>query len=161
MHRRRLQFAHLGDSVAECQELLKSGYTRAGNWSLGQACRHLRLTYDASIDGYPTWMSLFAPVRPLMRRLLLPRLLRGDSPAGISTVSIFVPPADLIDTEEVLAYSASIERFQRHDGHLHPHPGFGRLEHSAFEQFHAAHAAHHLGFLTQNRSEEEPVGSGR
>ena len=131
-----------------------------GNWSLGQACRHLRLTYDASIKGYPKWMSLFAPARPLMRWLLLPRLLRGDSPAGIRTVAIFVPPADLDDAAEVIAYSESVERFQRHDGYLHPHPGFGKMDHSAFEQFHAAHAAHHLGFLTPNRREEKPVGSG-
>jgi hypothetical protein len=104
-------------------------------------------------------MSLFAPVRPLLRWLLLPRLLRGDSPAGIKTGAIFVPPADVYDAEEVKAYSESVARFQRHQGKLHPHPGFGRFEHLAFEQFHAAHAAHHLGFLNPSPRGDEDKAS--
>ncbi|MEL6104906.1 MAG: DUF1569 domain-containing protein, partial [Planctomycetota bacterium] len=39
-----------------------TGYQMHGNWTLAQVCRHLRLTQDASIDGYPGWMSLFMPL---------------------------------------------------------------------------------------------------
>ena len=147
MQRRQLVFKGLEEAVTECQALLDSGYQRGGNWTLAQACRHLRLTQDASINGYPPWMSLFAPVRPLIRWLLLPRLLRGDSPAGIRTAAIFLPPEDMQDQVELNEFTKSVERFQQHTGYLYPHPGFGKLERSQLEEIHAAHAAHHLGFL--------------
>ena len=78
---------------------------------------------------------------------MLKRLLSGNSPSGIKTAKIFVPPADIDDEEGLSLYLESIERFQDYQGALHTHPGFGRLRHSEFEQFHACHAAHHLSFL--------------
>jgi hypothetical protein len=147
MARRDLHFDTLSDAVAECQRLLESGYIRTGKWSLGQACRHIRLTVDASIDGYPKWMSIAAPVRPVLRWLLLPRFLRGDSPAGIKTAAMFVPPENLDDSDEVAQFADSVTRFTGHDGYLYPHPGFGKLDPELLERFHAAHAAHHLSFL--------------
>ncbi|QDV40608.1 hypothetical protein Enr13x_04140 [Stieleria neptunia] len=72
---RDLKFETLGEAVDDARQLLASGYVRQGNWSLAQICRHLVLVQDPSVDGYPAWMSLFAPLRPLMRRLLLPKCL--------------------------------------------------------------------------------------
>ena len=132
--------------------LLDTGYTKHGNWSLGQVCRHMSLTVDASIDGYPWWMSLAAPIRPLVRWLMLPKLLRGDSPAGLKTAPLFVPPGDISDADEVAVFAKSVKRLREHDGYLYPHPGFGKLAPDLLEQFHAAHAAHHLGFLTSSDS---------
>lgn len=147
MNRRKLEFATLDDAVNEAHQLLRSGYQRAGNWSLAQACRHLRLTFDASIDGYPWWMSVAWPLRPIIRWLMLDRILRGDSPTGLKTAGMFVPPDNLEDREEFEAFSKSVERFKSHDGYLHPHPGFGKFKKEKLEQFHAAHSAHHFGFL--------------
>ncbi|QEG20447.1 DUF1569 domain-containing protein [Mariniblastus fucicola] len=146
--RRSLHLVKLADTVAESKRLLQSGYQKNGNWSLGQICRHLRLTIDANVNGYPKWMSLALPIRPVMRWLLLPRLLRGDSPSGIKTASIFVPQNDLNDAAEVELFATSVANFLNHDGRLFPHPGFGRLSKSQFEHFHAAHASHHLSFLS-------------
>ena len=73
--RRSLTFDGLADAVAECEKLLESGYRMNGRWTLAQICRHLRLIQDRNIDGFPGWMSLFAPIRPLVRWLFLPRLL--------------------------------------------------------------------------------------
>lgn len=147
MQRRDLSFQSLEDSIAECERLLRSGYDRKGKWSLGQICCHLRLAQDASMDGYPRWMSLFAPIRPVFRRLLLPRLLRGDSPTGIRTARHFVPPESLEDAAEVMAFAASVKRYRQHQAPLHAHPGFGKFDHQGFEKLHTVHAAHHLGFL--------------
>ncbi|MCM2369268.1 DUF1569 domain-containing protein [Aporhodopirellula aestuarii] len=144
---RELRFDHLGAAVDEARELLRSGYTRQGNWSLGQICRHLILVQDPSVDGYPKWMSLFVFMRPVMRRLLLPKVLGNDSPRGIRTASIFVPPADVNDAAEVDAFAKSVERFHAHVGDYAPHPAFGKQSREMIERIHACHAAHHLRFL--------------
>ncbi|TWU10328.1 hypothetical protein Pla52o_57020 [Novipirellula galeiformis] len=146
--RRELKFNELTDAVSECERLLGSGYVRNGNWSLGQICRHMKLTIEANMHGYPTWMSILGyPLRPLLRWLVLPRLLSGHSPSGVKTAPMFVPPMDLDDATEVSAFTACVLKFQSNTGPLHPHPGFGPMDRDGFNQFHAAHAAHHLRFL--------------
>ena len=125
---RTLEFKQLEESVSEAQDLLRLGYNRNGNWSLGQICRHLRLVQDPSIDGYPGWMSLFAFLRPIMRRLLLPRLLGSQSPRGIPTAATFEPGIDLDDASEVEHYSTSVRRLTAHQGDFVPHPAFGKLD---------------------------------
>ncbi len=145
--RRRLEFPKLEMAITDAGQLVSYGYDQLGNWTLAQICCHLRLTVDASIDGYPRWMSLFAPVRPVFRWLLLPRILRGDSLSGLPTSSIYVPPQGLADAEELELLDASVRRFSQHTGRLHAHPGFGVADRAGLERIHAAHAAHHLGFL--------------
>lgn len=144
---RQLDFGDLNDAVTEARTLLSNGYSKHGHWSVGQICRHLVLVQDSSVDGYPKWMSFFAFLRPVMRRILLPKVLSGDSPRGIRTASMFVPPADLDDAREVEAFAASVARFYAHVGDYAPHPAFGRLPRERIEQIHSAHAAHHLRFL--------------
>jgi hypothetical protein len=102
----------------EARRLLESGYERHGNGSLGQICRHLRLVQDPSIDGFPKWMGWFAFLRPLMRRFLLPKLLRGASPTGydpsgliarasgpVSMKSAAFPPLGLVRRRNWIASS--------------------------------------------------------
>ncbi len=144
---RALHFGDLDLAVAEAKLLLRHGYVRHGKWTLGQICCHLRLTQDCSLDGYPRWMSLFAFARPLMRRLLLPRILVHDSPRGIPTLPSFMPASNVTDKNEVDLFAASVQRFKGYHGPLHPHPAFGRLDRSRMEEVHCAHAAHHLRFL--------------
>ena len=150
---RNLRFENLDTAVADARLLLREGYTRQGNWTLGQICRHLTLVQDPSVDGYPKWMSLFAFMRPIMRRFLLPKILGDDSPRGIRTSSMFVPPENVDDASEVEAFAKSVERFHRHVGEYHPHPAFGKQSRDMIEQIHSAHAAHHLRFLTPSNPE--------
>jgi hypothetical protein len=145
---RELTFDDLNAAVEDARRLLRAGYTRHGNWTLGQICRHLTLVQNPSVDGYPKWMSLFAFLRPVMRRFLLPKVLSGDSPRGIRTASMFVPPADLEDAREVESFATSVARFQAHAGDYAPHPAFGRQSRERIEEIHAFHAAHHLRFLS-------------
>lgn len=144
---RDLKFATLEEAVVDARQLLASGYVQHGNWNLGQICWHLRTVQDPSIDGYPWYFSLFAFLRPIVRRTLMPRVLSGDSPKGIRTAPVFVPASELNDDEEVAAFEESVERFLGHQGTFYPHPGFGRLDRETLHRIHAAHAAHHLRFL--------------
>lgn len=144
---RELRFTTLEEAVVDARKLLEFGYVQRGNWTLGQICWHLRTVQDPSIDGYPWFFSLFAFLRPIVRRTLMPRVLRGDSPRGIRTAPIYVPANELNDHEEVEAFEKSVERFLQHQGTFHPHPGFGRLDRETLHLIHAAHAAHHLRFL--------------
>jgi hypothetical protein len=144
---RTLQFESLNQAADEATRLLQGGYIAHGNWSLGQICLHLRLVQDPSIDGYPKWMSLFAFLRPFMRRILLPKALSSNPPRGIRTMGTFQPGTEVEDRREVEQFVASVERFLRYPGAYYPHPAFGRLSRDQLEQVHAAHAAHHLRFL--------------
>lgn len=146
--RRELIFDDLDDAVAECRRLLDNGYQQYGAWTLGQMCQHIRLTMEANMRGYPTWMSaLGLPLRPALRRFALPRLLAGKSINGVRTAGMFVPPAGLDDASELGAFVACVEEFKAGTGPLHPHPGFGRMTREEFNRFHAGHTAHHLSFL--------------
>ncbi len=147
---RLLKFADLVAAAAEAEALLASGYRQQGKWSLGQICRHLCLVQDPSIDGYPRWMSFFAFLRPIVRRILLPKILSDDSPRGIPTSAVFQPPSGLDDRIEVHRFVNSVARFRDHVGGFTAHPGFGRLDRETLQRVHSAHAAHHLRFLTPN-----------
>lgn len=144
-----LRLNSLDEVIPECERLLKSGYEMTGRWTLGQMCNHVRLTMEANMNGYPRWMTtLGLPLRPFLRKLALPRLMDGRSIKGVKTAGMFVPPSGLDDSEEVRKLEACIEDFSRSASPLHAHPGFGRMSHDEFGRFHAAHAAHHLSFLT-------------
>ena len=78
-------------------------------------------------------------------------LLAGKSPKGIPTAPVFAPPSDIDDAQEVEAFARCVEKFMSWEGLLHPHPAFGSMSHDEGEKFHAAHMAHHLGFLEMDR----------
>ncbi len=146
--RRELRLQTLDDAVLECGRLLETGYQQNGNWTLGQMCRHNRLTMESNMRGYPAWMSaLGLPLRPLLRRFALPRLLAGNSLNGVRTAGMYVPPAGLDDSAELERFARCVEAFQRSTSPLHAHSGFGRMSREQFDRFHAAHTAHHLSFL--------------
>ena len=146
--RRSLKFTCLHEAIDECESLLETGYTKSGNWSLAQICCHIRLTMERNMDGYPIWMTVLGfPLRPLLRRFMLPRLLAGNSPNGIRTARIFVPPNNGVDDREVDQLKRCIAEFIGTHESMYAHPGFGMMSNQEFNQFHASHAAHHLSFL--------------
>lgn len=146
--RRKVSLVDLAEVVAETRSLLEIGYSMSGQWTLGQICCHMRTTIQANMDGYPKWMVIVGyPLRPILRWLALPRLLNGGAPQGIKTAGMFVPPANLDDEDEVEKLEQCVSLFLSSKKPLHAHPGFGSMDRVAFEKFHSAHAAHHLGFL--------------
>lgn len=152
--RRKLLFTDLNQVIGEAESLLSSGYSMAGRWTLGQICNHMRTTIEANMDGYPKWMLILGyPIRPILHWLVMPQFLKGNSPKGIKTAGMFVPPENLDDAEEVQRLKQCVSRFLSSNQPLHAHPGFGKMSKDGFEKFHAAHSAHHLGFLIPNRPE--------
>ncbi|MEM1225263.1 MAG: DUF1569 domain-containing protein [Planctomycetota bacterium] len=146
--RRQLAMTRLDEATAESESLLASGYSRSGNWSLAQICLHLRLTIETNMHGYPRWMTILGlPLRPILRSWVLPKLLAGDSPSGIRTANIFIPPDDVDDAKEVDRFKTCVASFLESRRPMHAHPGFGSMTNQEFDHFHAAHAAHHLSFL--------------
>lgn len=147
--RGNLSFKTLANALDDAESLMDTGYTKSGNWTLGQMCRHLRLTIECNMNGYPKWMTILGfPLRPFLRFFLLSRLLNGDSPAGIKTAKVFVPAENLNDKDELMALKDCIAMFMESTEPMHAHPGFGKMTKREFEAFHAAHAAHHFRFLT-------------
>jgi len=152
--RHDLKLSTLDEVIAECDRLLNSGYEMSGKWTLAQMCNHVRLTMESNMRGYPRWMTLLGlPLRPFLRKFALPRLLAGNSIKGVKTAGMFVPPSGLDDTDEVQRLNTCIQEFGSYTSPLHAHPGFGRMSHQEFGRFHAAHAAHHLAFLTPSDQE--------
>lgn len=146
--RSTLKFESLNDMLLDTESLLASGYTRSGNWSLGQICNHLRLTMESNINGYPLWMvALGYPLRPILRWYALPKLMAGKSPKGLPTAPMFIPANGLDDATEIAQLKDCVATFLQTNRPMHPHPGFGAMTNEAFAAFHAAHAAHHLCFL--------------
>ncbi len=146
--RRELKFECLDDAIEECERLIQNGYTKSGKWSLAQICCHLRLTIESNMNGYPLWMTLLGyPLRPVLRSFVLPKLLDGNSPNGIKTARMFIPPDDLNDAYEVDRFKTCVSRFGASSDSMHAHPGFGNMTNRQFDLFHASHAAHHLSFL--------------
>ncbi len=146
--RRELELKNLIEAVEECRALYESGYEATGKWSLGQMCNHIRLTIESNMSGYPKWMTILGyPLRPVLRRFALPRLIAGRSINGVRTAGMYVPSSGLEDAIELDKFEQCVEQFLNSTGALHPHPGFGKMSREEFNCFHAAHAAHHLSFL--------------
>ena len=159
MEKRNLRFETLAEAVDETKRLLDQGYVPHGKWSLGQICRHLALIQDGNVDGFPKWFSLFAFVRPFAKAIFLKKIMNGNSPNGLPTAPMYNPPKGIVDAVEVALYEASVERFLKHEGEYHPHPGFGRLSRSEMEKLHAMHAAHHLSFLEPDNGQKKSENS--
>ena len=146
--RRELILNNLDEALVECRRLHQSGYEAKGKWSLGQICNHIRLTMESNMRGYPKWMTAMGyPLRPVLRKLALSRLLAGRSINGVRTAGRFVPDSGLDDAGELELFERCVKDFTNSTEPLHAHPGFGNMSRDKFNNFHAAHAAHHLSFL--------------
>ncbi len=151
MSRRTLVFDNLDAAVADARHLMVAGYTRAGNWSLGQACGHLAAWVRYLIDGFPpiplpVRVGLWA-LRNTIGKAKKAEYLAGKMPAGKPTLSVTVPPADADDVAGVTEYEAAIERLKKFGGTPHPSPLLGLVTRDELERLTCVHAAHHLSFL--------------
>ena len=51
--RRKISFASLDAAISDAEQLLSSGYEKAGNWNFGQVCGHLENWLSYPMDGFP------------------------------------------------------------------------------------------------------------
>jgi len=148
--RRELAFSSLDQVMPEVDRLL-AGYSKVGNWSLGQMCNHLTSGITGSVEGFP----LQAPW--LLRKTLGRRIIRGILKEGKMREGVQIPEAirpkpGLDDRAEAEALRAAIRLFAAHHGPLAAHPLGPPLSRSEWERLHSIHCAHHLSFAIPDRS---------
>ena len=141
--RRKLKFASYDELLADDR---LSSVKALGNWSPGQAFRHLARAYNSSIDGF----SITFPMHfRLIGRVFRKKLLTMQMPAGFklsaSNAKAMVPPPT--PTEEGAAeLRAAVARLQNEPKRA-PHPMLGTLTREEWDRAHLAHASLHLSFL--------------
>ena len=142
--RRQLHFDSLDEVLTEAEAMLKCGYERTGNWSLGTMGDHLGRALIYSCEGFPkTWPR---PIQWVARGLSLRGILRRKTfhwrvPAPISV------NRKTTDEEGVACLSRGIEQFQEPGALLFPHIMLGELTRQQWLQFHLWHCEHHFSFL--------------
>jgi hypothetical protein len=144
--RRKLKFASYEELVADVDRLTSGPVKTLGNWSPGQAFRHLAIAYNGSIDGFT--MTFPLPLR-LMGKLFRKKLLSTPMPAGFKLpaagAKAMVPPPT--PTEEGAAeLRAAIARLEREPRRA-KHPVFGTITNEEWDTVHLTHASLHLSFL--------------
>jgi hypothetical protein len=155
--RRDLRFDTLADAVREARHALAAGYTRAGNWSLGQVCHHLALWIRYPLDGFPRLTLWERPLAWSVRNTFGPKMLRrvingARVPRGIPAPLWTVPPASVPDAEGVDAYETQVGRLNEYAGVPYPSPLLGPLSGDELRAISRIHAAHHLSFLIPNNA---------
>ena len=153
--RRKLSFSSLDDAVQEAERLLKNGYGKVGNWSLGQCCGHLAEWLTYPIDGFPRMPLLLRPIFFAMRNTFAPKLMRKTLASGsmrdkLPTIPESVPAADVDDAVQLELFRQAVKRWQEYGGPLHPSPLLGDVNRECWNDGQCLHAAHHLGFLLPN-----------
>jgi hypothetical protein len=144
--RRKLKFASYEELLADVDRLTSGPVKTLGNWSPGQAFRHLAIAYNGSIDGFT--MTFPLPLR-LMGKLFRKKLLSTPMPAGFKLpaagAKAMVPPPT--PTEEGAAeLRAAIARLEREPRRA-KHPVFGTITNEEWDTVHLTHASLHLSFL--------------
>ncbi|MGE3821922.1 MAG: DUF1569 domain-containing protein [Isosphaeraceae bacterium] len=146
MTQRALNFSTYDEAIAEIERLERTPHQRLGNWSLGQACRHLSYFYRGSLDGFGFMLPW--PIRRFMGKPLLRKILHGQPlPVGARTIPKSVPPPTVDEASEIAEAKASLARLRDATEPLHPSPLFGSLSPEEWRGMHLRHTAHHLGFL--------------
>ncbi|MEL7238242.1 MAG: DUF1569 domain-containing protein [Planctomycetota bacterium] len=152
--RRQLTFATYGDAIAEAERLLAGGYRQAGNWTLGQNCRHLADFMRYSLDGFPTKLRLPWPITAMLRWMFFrEKQMAKPMPAGMPTAPFLkqTEPAD--DAELVAEFVKQCRRVDAQQGEFQKSPIVGRAEPSLWKRVHLKHAELHLGMLVPETAE--------
>jgi len=146
LERRTVRYETLQDLVNEARQLAERGYSRAGEWSLGQVCNHLAGAINMSRDGFPS--GLPRPMRPIMRLVLFGRMRkRIPIRLRVPTLPSLQPPADIADEEAIDRLSAAIARFNEPGATFAASPVLGKLTAEEWNVFHLWHSEHHMSFL--------------
>jgi hypothetical protein len=148
--RRTPRFHNYDELLADAQALLANGYERQGNWSLGQACRHVASTMEKSLDGFPdraSWLFEFAARTFVLPNILKHRQFNRRFPAP----TYLLPPDGEDDRAGIEAMRSAAARLKAHPGELQRHPVFGKLTRSQWQELHLWHSEHHLSYLVPKK----------
>ncbi len=152
---RQLRFQSLDEVVQDVDHLASSGYSRGGNWSLGQASGHLAQWASFPMDGFPKPP---LPIRMIfsllkvtgMTKRMAENIFKEGFKPGTPTFKPTVPPSSIGDQEGIDQLKSVYERMKSFEAKLHPSPLFGEMSRADFEKATLLHADHHLAFLKPN-----------
>ncbi|HEY1687157.1 MAG TPA: DUF1569 domain-containing protein [Tepidisphaeraceae bacterium] len=145
LKRRRLVFEDFAQVRTEIARLETAGYTRTGNWSLGQICDHLAKSFKGMVDGFDfeaPW-----PMR-MAARIAMPLIFWIKwVPSGAKIPKSYEPATDVSDETGVIRFTQAFDRLEKHSQPLAKHPFMGSITPEQWRKVQLIHCAHHLGFL--------------
>lgn len=150
--RRQVTFSNLEQGIQDAESLLATGYDCAGEWDLAQCCSHLNDWLSFSMDGFPK-SPLFVRVllgllKVTIGKRQLKKILDEGFRPGIPTQPDTVYDRDeRLDRDTVSTLRATVERFEKHGGVIHPSPFFGEMDKAIANRLQIRHFEHHLSFL--------------
>jgi hypothetical protein len=145
--RRAVRFRSFDELLAEAESLAAGPTESLGNWSLGQALKHLALSMDLSIDGGDFdvhWL-----IRGFIRTFLRRRLIHVRMSPGVRLpppMAEQLVPGETSVEEGLSELQRAVERLRR-DSRRRPHPLLGKMSLAEWEQFHLRHAELHLSYI--------------
>ncbi len=149
---RKLSFDSLNSAILSAEQLLNSGYEKAGNWNLVQVCGHLEKWLSYPMDGFPK-MDLPAdatsdPEAAKEGRAILQNILANGFPPGVPTTPDTIPAADSGSDEAALSrLRETVQRFNAFEGEIADSPFFGVMDKESTSALQIRHFEHHFGFL--------------
>jgi Protein of unknown function (DUF1569) len=145
MERRHLDFQDLDAVSTEVERLQRVGYTKVGNWDLGQCCEHLAKSMKSSVDGFQSrapWL-LRVFVAPIFKRRMFKT---RKMPAGIKGPAELMPAAQVDETTALKFFDEQLGRL-RNTTSFQKHAFFGKLTRDEWIELHLIHSSLHLSFL--------------
>jgi Protein of unknown function (DUF1569) len=147
--RRRLDFRSWPEVLTDVDHLHRSGYQRAGNWDLSQILDHVGEGLRTAVRGFDhrgPWI-----VRKLIGPIILKRILQQRRmKSGIKVPDWWLPGPTHDESDAVTGFRSDLAAFQELKSEPQPHPFFGPLSKSRWNDLVQIHASHHLSFLVPN-----------
>ncbi len=145
-----IRFSHTNDLKEHLGQIVSAQSENSGTWSNAQIFYHLAAAFEASCDveplpvGFPRVIRwIVRPFRFVVTRIRFPPWL--PIPGAIAFKLQPPPHPELMEQYQRL--QNAIDRFDRHIGHLQPHPVLGPFSRSEWLGFHLRHCEHHLSFI--------------
>ena len=148
MKRRTIDFRSADEVIQDINMLRTSGYERAGNWNLTQACQHLMTTMNGGMDGFGfrlPWVLRATVIRWGFHYSLKQRKLGTGFPTFKSLRPTYMDSAD--DDAIIDACVESCRRADDFNGSLEEYALLDNLSVDDWRDFMWIHASHHLSFL--------------
>ena len=150
--RRKISFASLDAAISDAEQLLSSGYEKAGNWNFGQVCGHLENWLSYPMDGFPE-TDTPADATPDAEsaeagKAMLLNILANGFPVDVPTNPDTIPAEDCGSDEAALGRLRDVvQRFNAFEGEIADSPFFGEMDKEAVLGLQIRHFEHHFGFL--------------
>ncbi len=145
-HRRQLDFRNWSEVLVDVDHLHRVGYLRAGKWDLSQVLDHVGEGLRTAVRGNShqgPWI-----IRKLLGPVLLKRILgQRRMKAGIKVPDWWLPGPTHNESAAIDRFRSDVTSFEQLSTRPFPHPFFGQLSKSNWNDLALIHAAHHLSFL--------------